>query len=212
MKRADMSPGLAVELQRGRDFPTFTTNVVLLDDRIWYLYAPFGTWDGERVATRSGGDVRLNGRELDKGYPVAIRRPIYQRDDQGRHVWLDEDHDTEPVLLGYEWVPGFVPANQIVPVGTAAEYHERRDAEEREQSARYQRHRDTEGQLAARSCCSVRLSRSGYSVDIPTKDLVRLLDERDRLRAAVDAAIKFNEDRIDPVVLDGILRGGLASE
>lgn len=165
MKRSQLHKGMQVELQRGRDYPTFTTNVIVLDTELWQLNARWGT--GECFA--SPDSMRRSGREISRGIPVAVREARYLVGDDHRYVYEDD----EPILLGYEWVPRFVRAQDIVPAGTQAAHQTARDAAtERTHKIRAQR---DERNAAIRERCG------GLQVHIRDHEVLMAHDEFEKL-------------------------------
>jgi hypothetical protein len=120
MKKTEMSPGLEVEQKRGRDYPFFTTGIVILDTEPWD--SVYRARDGQapfQPATKYGPEYNCQ-----RGIPCAQRHAVTDRDEGG-----------EPITVGYVWKPTVFRSQELVPAGTEAAYRaeqqavaERRDA------------------------------------------------------------------------------------
>lgn len=185
MKRSELTPGMKVEIKRGTTHTWFTTGVIVMGTED---YVESYRWrDGILFEPADGGQRRderafRGGTRGARGIPVAV-----------------------PGVDG--WEPKVVPLRTLVPAGTKAAEDAVRDEEIRRADARYAQTKARENALAARLGSPVSIHRGSARTGVG--DLERLLDERDRLRSAVEAAIEFNRDHIDPVSLDDILRSGL---
>jgi hypothetical protein len=177
MKRSELKPGMQVELKRGRDYATYTTDVIVIDNQVWTLQRDWET--EEKIAGPTS--AMKTGRRLNEGIPVAVCYPVFKKDPEtGRTVWGE---DGEGILLGYEWHPRFVRSQEIVLAGSKAAADAAYEAAQTRIKAREKERKDMISEYAERlglKTYQLHFDRSGSTVSIPTSKFDELLKEAGR--------------------------------
>lgn len=170
MKRSELNVGLVVEVQEGRTYPNFRRAIVL-DTKPWT--------DGKYTQFSP-----FRPRRIDRGNGVAVA--VETTDFLGH---------SKPSV----WLPDVIQLTQLKPAGTEAalkaeqtakwEQRERADADRSERETKLRERAEVQNSYALRFRYSRYGNGPGYfdthTVELATKELERLLDERDELRRRV---------------------------
>lgn len=127
MKRSELEPGMWLEIKRGRDYPDFTRDVMLLDDRIWCRNEGWAIREGAPPVLPAD-EIRGYRRHLTSGYPVAVKTNRSE---------YDEEID-DWVSTGTFWEGKLIRGQDLMPVGTADAYQVEQDAARERKNTRDQ--------------------------------------------------------------------------
>ncbi len=157
MKRKDLAVGMAVEVQRGREYRSYHEAIVAAVEP-WYERKGFG-WRRDTPRFLPTSDGKGN------GVAIAIRKDRYG------------GHSGEAVLVT-RWEPDVVSLGALVPVGSRADYEAERKRASEAKEAREQERRNLRDAYAAAlglKPYQVDLDLRGYSVTIPVSTLDNLI-------------------------------------
>lgn len=152
MKKSEMSVGLEVEQKRGREYPNFTTGIIILG---LDLYDSNDRWSrqkgGPLFKPARPGSVAYDCR---RGIPCAVRQTVWG------------ESDGEPMIIGYEWKPDVFRSQELVPVGSEAAYEaERQAGRERQDATKNERDTYLRGLQARSGVSGLRYATGWQNID-----------------------------------------------
>jgi hypothetical protein len=162
MKRSELSPGLEVERKQGREYPSFTTGIIVLDDHNWDSVPRWRRRSPDHVYEPAQGPKDYAAH---RGIPCAVR-------------------------VGTEWRPKLIRAQELVPAGSAATHDAaQQQAKERQNNLEQQRNERLQS-LKERSGVEMLRYATGWqnidytSVTLSIEDFERVLSDALEARTA----------------------------